>query len=110
MAWSSSAAGRNGLDREKLMSDATVKATVKVRLIGKAQSGEAFALRDFLQRSVVAFDWVELGRDERIDRELALSEDEARRLPVVQLPDGGRLYAPSGREPAPHPGLGAPAS
>ena len=86
------------------MSDATVKATVKVRLIGKAQSGEAFALRDFLQRSVVAFDWVELGRDERIDRELALSEDEARRLPIVQLPDGVRLYAPSVRELAQHLG------
>ena len=49
------------------MSDATAKATVNVRLIGKAQSGEAFALRDFLQRSVVAFDWVELGRDDDRD-------------------------------------------
>src|SRR5258705_13098831 len=89
------------------MSDATVKATVKVRLIGKAQSGEAFALRDFLQRSVVAFDWVELGRDERIDRELALSEDEARRFPIVQLPDGGRFYAPAVRELAQNLGWGA---
>jgi thioredoxin reductase (NADPH) len=86
------------------MSDATAKATVNVRLIGKAQSGEAFALRDFLQRSVVAFDWIEFGRDERIDDGLAISEGEAQRLPIVQLPDGVRLYAPSVRELAQHLG------
>jgi thioredoxin reductase (NADPH) len=91
-------------NREKLMSDGIAKESAKLRLIGKGQSGEAFALRDFLQRSVVAFDWIEFGRDERIDRELALSEDEAMRLPIVQLPDGARLYAPSVRELADHLG------
>ena len=86
------------------MSDATAKATVNVGLIGKAQSGEAFALRDFLQRSVVAFDWIDFGHHERIDSGLAISEDEAQRLPIVQLPDGVRLYAPSVRELAQHLG------
>lgn len=46
------------------MSNPIAKATVKVRLIGTARSGEAFALRDFLRRSVVDFDWIEFGADE----------------------------------------------
>jgi hypothetical protein len=40
----------------------------RVRLIGRAQSSEAFELRDFLQRSVVAFDWVKLTGDDDAQR------------------------------------------
>src|SRR5216683_8080683 len=86
------------------MSNAVAKATVKVRLIGTARSGEAFALRDFLQRSVVEFDWIEFGADDRTDCELRLDDAEIQRLPIVQLPDGVRLYAPSVRELAEHLG------
>src|SRR5258706_4479910 len=86
------------------MSNAVAKATVKLRLIGTARSGEAFALRDFLQRSVVEFDWIEFGADDRTDRELRLDDAEIQRLPIVQLPDGVRLYAPSVRELAEHLG------
>src|SRR5258706_9489960 len=66
------------------MSNAVAKATVKVRLIGTAPSSEAFALRDFLQRSVVEFDWIEFGADDRTDRELRLDDAEIQRLPIVQ--------------------------
>src|SRR6266852_6044362 len=86
------------------MSHAVAKATVKLRLIGTARSGEAFALRDFLQRSVVEFDWIEFGADDRTDHELRLDDAEIQRLPIVQLPDGVRLYAPSVRELAEHLG------
>src|SRR6266446_9233105 len=86
------------------MSNAVAKATVKLRLIGTARSGEAFALRDFLQRSVVEFDWIEFGADDRTDHELRLDDAEIQRLPIVQLPDGVRLYAPSVRELAEHLG------
>jgi len=86
------------------MSHAVAKATVKLRLIGAARSGEAFALRDFLQRSVVEFDWIEFGADDRTDRKLRLDDAEIQRMPIVQLPDGIRLYAPSVRELAEHLG------
>ena len=86
------------------MSNEVAKATVKLRLIGTARSGEAFALRDFLQRSVVEFDWIEFGADDRTNRELRLDDAEIQRLPIVQLPDGVRLYAPSVRELAEHLG------
>src|SRR5260221_4017083 len=86
------------------MSHAVAKATVKLRLIGTARSGEAFALRDFLQRSVVEFDWIEFGADDQADHELRLDDAEIPRLPIVQLPDGVRLYATSVRELAEHLG------
>lgn len=86
------------------MSEAMTKTTIKVRLIGTSGSGEAFALRDFLQRSVVEFDWIEFRQDDHTKHELGLSDSEIRRLPIVQLPDGARLYAPSIRELAEHLG------
>ena len=69
----------------------------RVRLFGQAQSNEAYQIRDLLTRSVVAFDWIELGSDEDCRRELGLALTDAR-LPVVELPDGSTMSAPSLRE------------
>ncbi|HYO80499.1 MAG TPA: hypothetical protein VES20_03790 [Bryobacteraceae bacterium] len=46
------------------MSATPERTTVKVKLFGVRGSPAAYTLRDFLQRSVVAFDWVELTTDE----------------------------------------------
>ena len=70
----------------------------KVRVLGQLNSPEAYAIRDFLNRSVVEFDWIELTCDEDCHLELGLSSLENVRLPVVELPDGNRLFAPSVRE------------
>ena len=72
----------------------------RVRLFGQPQSAEAYALRDYLQRSVVAFDWFELASDNDCQLHLGLPEFKNVRLPVVELPDGKRLFAPSLREVA----------
>ena len=69
----------------------------RVRLFGQAQSNEAYQIRDLLTRSVVAFDWIELGSDKDCRRELGLALTDAR-LPVVELPDGSTMSAPSLRE------------
>jgi thioredoxin reductase (NADPH) len=69
----------------------------RVRLLGQAQSVGAYELRDFLQRSVVAFDWVELLSDDQCRNELGMSFADAH-LPVVELPDGARLQAPTVHE------------
>ena len=45
----------------------------RVRLFGQAQSNEAYQIRDLLTRSVVAFDWIELGSEEDCRRELGLA-------------------------------------
>jgi thioredoxin reductase (NADPH) len=72
----------------------------RVRLLGPAGSPRAFEIRDFLSRSVVAYDWVELASDEearRIPGIRGLNDD---RLPVCEFPDGTRLFGPTVRSVA----------
>jgi thioredoxin reductase (NADPH) len=69
----------------------------RVRLLGSAGSAAAFEIRDFLSRSVVAFDWVELDADAA--RNLpGISGLDDTRLPVCEFPDGTRLFAATVRD------------
>ncbi|MBW4510630.1 MAG: FAD-dependent oxidoreductase [Scytonematopsis contorta HA4267-MV1] len=70
----------------------------RVKLYGQANSAAAYEIRDFLNRSVVEFDWIELTSDQDCDRELSLSTLADIRLPVVEFPDGTQLFAPTIRE------------
>jgi thioredoxin reductase (NADPH) len=71
----------------------------KLRLYGQTNSPEAYAIRDFLSRSVVEFDWVELPCDADCEEKFdPASSLENVRLPVVELPSGERLFAPTVRE------------
>lgn len=72
----------------------------QVRLYGQPQSAEAYALRDYLQRSVVTFDWIEITSDADCRQHLGLPDARNVRLPVVELPDGRRLFGPTLREVA----------
>jgi thioredoxin reductase (NADPH) len=76
----------------------------KVRLYGQPDSAAAYEIRDFLNRTVVEFDWVELTKDVDCNRELKLPSLNNVRLPVVELPDGTQLFAPTIREIAQHLG------
>lgn len=76
----------------------------KVRLYGQPDSPAAYEIRDFLNRTVVEFDWIELSSDADCDRELKLPALNDIRLPVVELPDGIQLFAPTIREIAQHLG------
>ena len=76
----------------------------KVRLYGQPDSAAAYEIRDFLNRTVVEFDWVELVGDADCNRELKLPALSNVRLPVVELPDGTQLFAPTLREIAQHLG------
>lgn len=63
----------------------------RTRIFGKSSQSEGYEIRDFLDRSVVDFEWVEV-EDERHGRaELGLRESESITFPVVQLPDGELL-------------------
>lgn len=70
----------------------------KVKLYGRPNSAEAYEIRDFLNRSVVEFDWVELTCDEDCHRELGLASLTDIRLPVVEFPDGTQMFVPTIRE------------
>ena len=61
-----------------------------VRLLGHRDDADAWEIRDFLKRSVVEFQWIELSTEEDCRRELGLSDLTNVTLPVVELPDGTR--------------------
>lgn len=77
-----------------------VAASGKVRLYGRAHSPQAYELRDYFGRSVIDFDWVELSCDADCHQHLGLPLLDNVRLPVVELTDGTRLFAPSVRDVA----------
>lgn len=69
-----------------------------IKLIGDAQSPDAYQFRDFLLRSVVSYDWIELRTDEDCLRETGYPILKEAPLPIVVLPDGTRLNAPTLKE------------
>ena len=69
-----------------------------VRLYGKRGSPQAYAIRDFLQRSDVPFEWIELGSQEQAHKELGLEEVDDARLPICIFPDGTRMERPTVRQ------------
>lgn len=73
------------------------RAKNQVRLYGQLNMVEAYEIRDFLSRSVVEFDWIELTNDEDCHRELGLATLSNIRLPVVEFPDGTRMFSPTVR-------------
>ena len=77
-----------------------------VRLLGHRDDAGAWEIRDFLKRSVVEFQWIELSTEEDSRRELGLSDLKNVNLPVVELPDGTRLFGPTLRDVADRLGFG----
>lgn len=72
----------------------------RVRLLGSANSVKAFEIRDFLNRSVVEYDWIELETDEAARALPGIGSLQDARLPVCEMPDGTRLFGPTVREVA----------
>lgn len=75
-----------------------MKTPSAVRLYGKRGSPQAYAIRDFLQRSDVPFDWIELGSDEQARSVLGLESLDDSRLPICVFPDGSRMERPTVRQ------------
>lgn len=70
----------------------------EVKVFGRAGSTIGYEVRDFLSRTVVEFEWVDLTCEEDCKQILGLRDFEDLRFPVVDLPTGQRLFAPSVRE------------
>ena len=66
----------------------------QVRLYGPRSSRDAYAIRDFLTRSVVTFSWTTVDSD--ADCQLLFGVPiSGVRMPVVEFPDGSRLSDPT---------------
>ncbi|AWX44404.1 Thioredoxin-disulfide reductase [Flagellimonas maritima] len=75
-----------------------------VHLYGKSNSAKAYEIRDFLNRSVVAFKWIELNTLKDLKNAPHLKKEDAERLPIVELPDGTLLYKTNVEKVATHLG------
>ena len=69
-----------------------------VRLYGKRGCPAAYAIRDFLQRSDIPFEWIELRDDVRAQKELGLEGVDDTRLPICIFADGTRMERPTVRQ------------
>ena len=76
----------------------------RVRLYGSPLSPRAYEIRDFLNRSVVEYDWTELHTNEEAQRIPGVTSLSDANLPLCVLPDGTRLAAPTVQEVAQHLG------
>ena len=65
-----------------------------LKVYGKVGSAACYALRDFLYRNGVPYEWIELTSDEQA-KQIGLEGINDSRLPAVVFPDGTRLEAPS---------------
>jgi thioredoxin reductase (NADPH) len=68
-----------------------------IRLAGDRSSPRSYALKDFLSSNQVPYQWIDVDRDPPT-RELIRTFGDSTALPVVFLPDGSHLAAPSLRE------------
>jgi thioredoxin reductase (NADPH) len=76
-----------------------------IRVVGSPWSPASYATREFLSRNQVPYQWIDIDKDAPI-RELVTSlVKEDSRLPVILLPDGVHLVAPTNLELAARIGL-----
>jgi thioredoxin reductase (NADPH) len=73
----------------------TSQAAPLVKIIGRRASAPCYAIRDFLYRSGVPFEWVELTSDEQARALAGVEHLHDARLPVCVFPDGTRMDCPT---------------
>jgi thioredoxin reductase (NADPH) len=69
-----------------------------IKIFGKAGSASAYKVRDYLQRSDVPFEWIELTNDEQARTNAGVDSLQDSRLPVCVFSDGSRLECPTVRQ------------
>src|SRR4030095_11432178 len=65
----------------------------KVKVFGRTGSPQGFAVRDFLYRNDVAFEWIELHTDDEV-RAIGLESGADVRTPACVFDDGTRMDGP----------------
>lgn len=68
-----------------------------IKVIGRSGSANAYKIRDYLQRSDVPFEWIELRNEQEASR-AGVDSLQDPRLPVCIFPDGTRMECPTARQ------------
>lgn len=74
-----------------------INRTAKIKIFGTAGAARGYAIRDFLTRGDVPFEWIELTNDQQA-RAIGLESIGDHRLPVCVFLDGTRLECPTIRQ------------
>lgn len=69
-----------------------------VKICGRVGNAAAWAIRDFLHRSDVPFEWVPLPSGDSARSEAQVDNLHDARLPVCLFPDGTRMEGPTIRQ------------
>ena len=69
-----------------------------IRILGKISHPIGYMIRDFLHRSDVPFEWIELTSDDEARAQAGVADLKDSRLPVCLFPDGARLECPTIRQ------------
>lgn len=81
-----------------------------IRIAGSRWSPQSYAVREFLARNQVPYQWVDVDQDAATRAAVVSIAGDPPRLPVVLFPDGGALVAPGTAELAAKAGLSARAT
>ena len=76
----------------------TIGKTPLVKILGRPGSATAYAIRDYLHRSDVPFEWIQLSSDEQARMQAGVDHLQDPRLPVCIFADGTRIECPSLRQ------------
>ncbi|HYO34140.1 MAG TPA: FAD-dependent oxidoreductase [Nocardioidaceae bacterium] len=79
--------------------------TSQVRVLGHRWSERSYEVKTFLARNYVPYRWLDVERDEEARRLLDVAHRTVEQLPLVLVPDGESLAAPSTRQLADALGL-----
>src|SRR3982074_643181 len=80
------------------MAQSGTNAPPLVRVYGVPRSSKSYAIRDFLHRSDVDFEFVPLTSEDEARAQAGCSDLRDSRLPVCVFPDGTRMEAPTIRQ------------
>jgi thioredoxin reductase (NADPH) len=69
-----------------------------VKILGRRCTADGYAIRDFLYRCDIPFEWVELDSDQAARDKAGVQLLRDPRLPVCVFPDGARLECPTVRQ------------
>jgi len=76
-----------------------------IRVAGARWSPQSYAVKDFLSRNHIPYQWIDVERDASLRESLNAIGNGAAKLPVVLFPDGEYLVAPNSSELAKKVGL-----
>lgn len=76
-----------------------------IRLLGTRWSPQSYALKEFLSRNLIPYQWVDLDQDDAMKEQAVSITGDINKLPVVMFPDGSNLVTPSNHDVAEKVGL-----